>query len=210
MNLSNVHTFEKNKAYFKELPVIHECQGNIEDYFVALIGHWGNEYTFVVEDDETKEIFNIKINDNKVFDWRIREGCNGLQRETKVEINHVKFVAIGILLETNEQVALESKTNDLKIIECAFINKKKEFNVINVIVKNYVDINNIYSYFNSFNYDLEINQIFTRHYFNTFRDERFKYSTLFNKLKYGYPSKINYISDYEPDDLESDSEEEHY
>lgn len=217
MNLSNVHTFEKNKAYFKELLVIHECQGNFERYFIALVGHPDNVYTFVLKDIKTQEIFKIETREKDVFEWKIREGCNGSQGGRKYKSESIDFYAVGILAGTRSKYVLLESSNS-QVIKGFFKDEMKEFQFIDINVTNKCNIDAISRHLSNFNNDEKLikhdssSGWFTGHYLRNIRGESLNNTCIANDLKERSYKCMSNDTSYCPDSEseESDSEEEHY
>ncbi len=188
MNLINFHNYEKNKLHVVEVPVIHENQGNYENYFVAILGSYNNIYNFVVRDD--KEQFNIQIKEKRINEWTIKEGCTGSQRGKYYLRNELQFCAIGQIIETNKYVYLTYKssygsTEFNKLI----VNNNKQVDVIDITVTNINNTKIVPLY------DLDKNIIFTRQFYTNHREDDSNFAKLRDKIL--FCEHLDYDSNYD-------------
>ncbi len=148
MSLIHFHKREKNIPYVTETPVIHESQGNHEDYFVSICGDSSNMYTFLVKDISSNNIFTILIQEDNICDWIIGEGSYGgpRARNPKYLRDELTFMAIGKIKDTNQAVYLEiyqqTKHNlkididDKKVFSCLKMNKNNIIEVLDITIEN--------------------------------------------------------------------------
>ncbi len=212
MNLLNFHTYEKNKPYVYEVPVIIEYQGNYEDYDIIIAGNQYNKYNFQLKNLNTNEIFTFIIKEDYIWNWNIKTGCSGIVSGYKYLKDKLEFTAIGYV-ESNEdddeyddEYDDEHKNNKSYPYHYCEYNKnskeqylavesynnpsilinqfdKTKYEILDITVTN--DCKNKSRLKTSSQYNLENNMIFTRMSWGEFRDED-TYNNFYKFLKTRY------------------------
>lgn len=212
MNLLNFHTYEKNKPYVYEVPVIDEVQGNGENYNIIIAGNNGNKYNFQLKNLDTNEIFTFIIKEHYIRFWDIKTGCSGIDGGRVYLEDKILFYAIGyiesddIKSDDDNDVINDKYENDNKYYSNYWYNEeskeqylavisynnpsilinqfdKTKYEILDITVSNECEDKSRLK--TSSQYNLENNMIFTRMSWREFRSQNL-YENFYEFLKTRY------------------------